>query len=94
MLDGSQPAATIDAVMAKPVTVDGQRIRQIVEKLERLIAVKQDALDEIKEAFSDAKSEGYLTTPLRKIIAERKRDPNDLSEEDAVMEMYRSALGM
>jgi uncharacterized protein (UPF0335 family) len=94
MLDGSQPAATIDAMAAEPTTNAGQELRQFIERIERLNAEKQDVLDMIKEAFSEAKGRGYLTTPMRKIIAIRKRDAGDVAEEDAITELYKSQLGM
>jgi uncharacterized protein (UPF0335 family) len=44
--------------------------------------------------MAEAKSRGYDTKVLRKIIALRKRDPQDLSEEEAILELYKEALGM
>lgn len=69
-------------------------LRQIVEHIERLAAEKQDATDAMTEAYSAAKSSGFDTKVLRKVIADRKKDRNDLAEERAVQEMYESALGM
>ena len=44
--------------------------------------------------MAEAKGRGYDTAVMRKIIAMRKRDKDDLAEEEAVVEMYKSALGM
>ena len=44
--------------------------------------------------MAEARACGYDTRVLRKIVAMRKRDRNDLAEEEALMELYRSALGM
>lgn len=75
-------------------TVQGQEIRQFVERFERLEAEKKDAADAQKEVMAEAKGRGYDTKVLRKIIALRKADPNDIAEEEAILEMYKSALGM
>lgn len=74
--------------------VAGEELRQFIERYERLEAEKKDIADGQKEVMAEAKGRGYDTKVLRKIIALRKRDPNDISEEQAVLEMYASALGM
>lgn len=76
------------------LSVAGQELRQFVERYERLEAEKKDIADGQKEVMAEAKGRGYDTKVLRKIIAIRKRDANDLAEEEAVLEMYKSALGM
>ena len=48
----------------------------------------------MKEVMAEAKGRGYDTKVLRKIVAMRKRDKDDLAEEEAVLEMYMAALGM
>lgn len=67
-------------------------LRQFIERIERLEAEKKDAADMQKEVLSEAKGRGYETKILRKIIALRKRDKDDIAEEEALMEMYMSAL--
>lgn len=76
------------------LTVAGQELRQFVERYERLEAEKKDIAEGQKEVMAEAKGRGYDTKVLRKVIAIRKRDANDLAEEEAVLEMYKSALGM
>ncbi|PUB18900.1 DUF2312 domain-containing protein [Yoonia sediminilitoris] len=72
----------------------GDEIRQFVERYERLEAEKKDIADAQKEVMAEAKGRGYDTKVLRKLVAIRKRDANDLAEEEAVLEMYMAALGM
>lgn len=72
----------------------GEELRQFVERYERFEAEKSDILDGQKEIMAEAKGRGYDTKVLRKVIAIRKRDANDLAEEEAVLEMYKSAMGM
>ena len=69
-------------------------LRQFVERIERLDAEKKDLGEQQKEVMAEAKSRGYDTAVLRKVIALRKREPDDIAEEEAVMDMYKSALGM
>lgn len=71
-----------------------ERLRSFVERIERLDAEAKDISDARKEVLSEAKGEGYLIMAIRKIVAERKRSPDDLAEEQAVLSMYRAALGM
>lgn len=75
-------------------TVAGQELRQFIERFERLEAEKKDISDAQKEVMAEAKGRGYDTKVMRKIVALRKRDANDLAEEEAVLDMYKSALGM
>jgi len=69
-------------------------LRQFVERIERLDAEKRDLADQQKEVLAEAKARGYDTKVLRKVIALRKRDKDDIAEEEAVLEMYKEALGM
>ena len=74
--------------------VTAGELRQFIERWERLQAEKQDIADQQKEVMAEAKARGYDTKVMRKVIALRKRDKDDLAEEEAILEMYKSALGM
>ncbi|MFU1607344.1 DUF2312 domain-containing protein [Sulfitobacter pontiacus] len=74
--------------------VTANELRQFVERIERLDVEKKDIAEQRKEVMAEAKSRGYDTKVLTKILALRKRDPDDISEEEAVLEMYKEALGM
>jgi uncharacterized protein (UPF0335 family) len=74
--------------------VTADELRQFIERFERLEAEKQDIAEQQKEVMAEAKARGYDTKVMRKIIAMRKRDRDDLAEEQAVLEMYAQALGM
>jgi uncharacterized protein (UPF0335 family) len=71
---------------------EGAELRQIIEQIERLNEEKQQAADLAKEVYAKAKGRGYDCAILRKVIARRKRDRDDLAEEQAVIEMYETAL--
>jgi uncharacterized protein (UPF0335 family) len=74
--------------------VTANELRQFIERFERLDAEKKDLADQQKEVMGEAKSRGYDTRVIRKVIALRKRDKDDIAEEEAVLEMYKEALGM
>jgi uncharacterized protein (UPF0335 family) len=74
--------------------VTADELRQFIERIERLDAEKKDLADQQKEVMAEAKGRGYDTKVMRKVIALRKRDSNDIAEEEAVLEMYKEALGM
>jgi uncharacterized protein (UPF0335 family) len=69
-------------------------LRGFLEQIERLAAQRKDLGEDIKDVFTIAKSRGYDTNALRKLLVERKRDKDDLAEEQAVMDLYRGVLGM
>ena len=74
--------------------VAGEELRQFVERFERLEIEKKDISDQQKEVMVEAKSRGYDTRIMRKIVSLRKRDLEDIAEEEAILSMYKTALGM
>jgi len=74
--------------------VTADELRQFIERFERLEVEKRDIADAQKELMAEAKGRGYDTQVMRKVIALRKRDRDDIAEEEAVLEMYKEALGM
>lgn len=69
------------------------RLRSIIERLERLEQDKQDVMSDMKEVFAEAKGEGYDVKTLRKVIRIRKQDKAKRQEEEAILDLYLSALG-
>ena len=74
--------------------VAGEELRQFVERFERLEIEKKDISDQQKEVMAEAKSRGYDTRIMRKIESLRKRDLEDVAEEEAILSMYKPELGM
>jgi uncharacterized protein (UPF0335 family) len=74
--------------------VTADELRQFIERWERLEAEKKDIADQQKEVMAEAKSRGYDTKVMRKVIALRRRDRDEIAEEEAVLELYMQALGM
>lgn len=83
-----------DDILEANYRVTADELRQFIERFERLEMEKKDIADQQKEVMAEAKGRGYDTKVMRKIIALRKRDRNDIAEEEAVLEMYKEALGM
>ena len=74
--------------------VAADELRQFVERFENLETEKRNITDQQKEIMAEAKSRGYDTKIMRKLVVLRKRDLQDLAEEEAILSMYKSALGM
>ena len=74
--------------------VAADELRQFVERFENLEIEKRNIADQQKEVMAEAKSRGYDTKIMRKLVVLRKRDLQDLAEEEAILSIYRSALGM
>lgn len=72
--------------------IHSQELRQFIEQFEQLDAEKADIAEQQKELMAEARARGYETKAMRKLIAERKRDKDDLAEENAILDMYRAAL--
>lgn len=74
--------------------VAADELRQFVERIEHLEAEKKDISDQIREVYAESKGRGYDVKALRSIVSLRKRDKDDVAEQEAVIEMYKEALGM
>ncbi|MGV1943535.1 DUF2312 domain-containing protein [Agrobacterium sp. 22-211-1] len=75
-------------------TVASAELRQIIERIERLEEEKKAIQGDIKDVYGEAKGRGYDTKAIRKIIARRKRDADELAEEEMILDTYLAALGM
>ncbi len=76
----------------KTAFAEGQ-LKSIVQRIERLEEEKKALAGDIKEVYAEAKSQGFDTKVLRKVIALRKRDASEKAEEDALIDLYLGALG-
>lgn len=71
----------------------GDQLKSIVQRIERLEEEKKTIADDIKEVYSEAKANGYDTKVLRKLISIRRRDQNEVKEEEAILDLYLQAVG-
>lgn len=69
------------------------RLRSTIERLERLEEDKLSIMADMKEVFAEAKGEGYDVKVLRKVLRIRKQDKAKRQEEEAILDLYLSALG-
>lgn len=74
--------------------VTAGELRQFVERYERLDSERKDIAEQMKEVMAEARARGYDVKVLKKLIALRKRDSSEVSEEEAILELYKQALGM
>ena len=85
-----------DAASAHPdvlnATAQGQ-LKSIIERVERLEQEKAEVAEQIKEVFAEAKGNGFDTKILRKVVRLRKQDRAKRMEEEAILDLYLSALG-
>ncbi|MEP0392399.1 MAG: DUF2312 domain-containing protein [Erythrobacter sp.] len=70
------------------------RLRLLIERIERLEEEKKGIADDIRDVYAEAKAVGYDTKIMRQVIKLRKMKPDERSEQDMVLETYKSALGM
>jgi uncharacterized protein (UPF0335 family) len=71
-----------------------ERLRSLVERIERLEEEKKALADDIKEIYAEAKSSGFDVKVLRQVIRQRKIDARELEEQETILDLYRRALGM
>ena len=69
------------------------RLRTIVERIERLEQEKSEVMEQIKEVFAEAKGSGFDVKILRKVVRLRKQDRAKRQEEEAILDLYLSAIG-
>ena len=74
--------------------VTAEELRQFIERYEHLESERKDLLEQQKEVLAEARNRGYDIRVVRKLMAIRRRDPQEVSEEDAVLQLYKDALGM
>ena len=70
------------------------RLRLLIERIERLEEEKKGVADDIRDVYQEAKAVGYIPKIMRKIIRMRKQNRDDRREEEAITDLYASALGI
>lgn len=77
--------------------VDGvavDRLRSLIERIERLETEKKAISDDIKDIYAEGKSAGFDSKVLKLIVRIRAKDPNEVEEQENLLDVYRRALGM
>lgn len=87
----------LDERKAKEAQVGGiaaDRLRSLIERIERLEEERKALGNDIKDIFAEAKSAGFDVKVLRQIIRIRKQEPAEVEEQESLLDVYRRALGM
>lgn len=72
--------------------IAANQLKQYISRIERLEIEKTETLDNIKQVFDEAKANGFDVKTMKHIIKLKKLDRNKLAEQEALLELYRSAL--
>ncbi|MFD1882847.1 DUF2312 domain-containing protein [Paracoccus pacificus] len=75
-------------------SVTADELRQFVEQIERLEQEKKDIAEQIREVYAESKARGYDQKALRAIVSLRKKDKDEVAEQEAILDIYKQALGM
>ena len=75
-------------------SIAADELRQFIEQIEQLEAEKKDISEQIRDIYAESKARGYDQKALKTIISLRKKDKNEVAEQEAILEVYKAALGM
>jgi uncharacterized protein (UPF0335 family) len=78
--------------MSEVIAAD--QLRSFVERIERLEEEKRALSADVKEIYAELKSAGFDAKIVRAVVRERQLDRAELQEREALLDIYRSALGM
>jgi uncharacterized protein (UPF0335 family) len=87
-------AATMPEAEAEVGGIAAERLRSIVERIERLEEERKALGNDIKDIYAEAKSAGFDVKVLRQVISLRRREPAEVEEQETLLDLYRRALGM
>ncbi len=74
--------------------VSAERLRSLIERIERLEEERKALSSDIKDIFAEAKSAGFDVKVMRQLIRIRKQEPAEVEEQETLLDVYRRALGM
>ena len=80
--------------MADVGGVAGDRLKSFIERIERLEEEKAALSADVREVYAEAKGEGFDAKVMRQVVRLRKMDSADREEQEAVLELYKQALGL
>ena len=91
--DASEDPA-VSSSKANTGGIAADRLRSIIERIERLEEERKALGSDIKDIFAEAKSAGFDVKVIRQVIRIRKQEPADVEEQETLLDVYRRALGM
>jgi len=90
----NDPLDEAQAAKAQVGGVAADRLRSLIERIERLEEERKALGSDIKDIYAEAKSAGFDVKVIRQIIRIRKQEPADVEEQESLLDVYRRALGM
>lgn len=93
MADGSAPVPRADK-KAKAGGIAGEALRAYIERVERLEDEKRALAGDIREVYAEAKGNGFEPRIMRKLVSLRRMTAADRDEEEALLDVYRTAVGV
>jgi uncharacterized protein (UPF0335 family) len=84
----------LDATTDDKPNIAGDRLRGIVDRIERLEEERKALGSDIKDIYAEAKSAGFDIKVLRQLIRIRKQEPAEIEEQETLLDVYRRAIGM
>lgn len=82
------------ATMKDSAQVTGKKLKQYIERIERLEEEKQGLASDIRDVYAEAKGNGFDAKVMRKIVSLRKMPDQERTEQDELLELYKAAIGM
>jgi uncharacterized protein (UPF0335 family) len=74
--------------------IAGKRLRTFIERIERLEEEKAALAADIREVYAEAKSDGFDAKTMRQVVKLRRMDSSDRQEQEALLDLYKAALGL
>lgn len=74
--------------------IASERLRLLIERIERLYEEKRNIAEDIKDVYTEAKSAGFDTKAMKQIVRLRKKEKAEREAEEAMVELYKDALGL
>ena len=91
---GAEQATVLDIDSPETGGIAADRLRSLIERIERLEEERKALGSDIKDIYSEAKSAGFDVKVIRQLISIRKQEPADVEEQESLLDVYRRALGM
>lgn len=93
--NAARKEAANDTADVKDVdNISGQRLKNYLDRIDRLEEEKKGIADDIKDIYAEAKGVGFDTKTIRKLVRLRQMDTNKRREEEELLELYKSAVGL
>lgn len=75
-------------------TETAERLKTLVNRIERLEEDKSNIATDIREVYAEAKANGFDTKIMRKVIQLRKKDSVKLEEEETLLDLYKQVFNL